>query len=177
MLWAPSSQINDVCFKKKKGFEQTSRLNVPLGRTKGRANNTRGGREKTLRGSFSNWSWFWTQKTPAVLPPLFPSLPITLTQQIKKGFHGCQEVLASCTRLWGYRDRPPRLWALCLSVSPPASLQEFRACSCVEAPLPFVQRNCTDVPFKQDLLRERLKQWCATLGGGGSVTLGDTFLS
>lgn len=32
----------------------------------------------------------------------FPSL---LVSRLKKGFHGCQEVLASCTSLWGCRDR------------------------------------------------------------------------
>lgn len=77
--------------------------------------------------------------TPSYIPSFshfLSSLPITFSRRIKKRVHGCQEVLASRTRLQGYRDIP--LLGLC---SPPfhpwssfSPLPEFTAWESREAP-------------------------------------------
>lgn len=81
--------------------------------------------------------------TPSYIPSFshfLSSLPITFSRRIKKGVHGCQEVLASRTRLQRYRDIP--LLGLC---SPPfhpwssfSPLPEFTAWESREAPYHWV---------------------------------------
>lgn len=96
--------------------------------------------------------------TPSSIPsfPRFLSpLPITFSRRIKKGLHGCQEVLASRTRLQGYRAIP--LLGLCSPPFHPWSSfsplpTRVHGIGVERGPLPFDGCNCTDVPSGSNLL-------------------------
>lgn len=110
-MLAPTFVINGVCLFFKRGFAQTPWLNAPLSKTKGCANITQGGKKKEKRNNnvriipkLGVILYMEFSGTPSSIPsfPRFLSpLPITFSRRIKKGLHGCQEVLASRTRLQG----------------------------------------------------------------------------
>lgn len=116
--------------------------------------------KKPQEDHFQTGADFVHRKLPQILSspflPRFLSFPIAFSQQIKKGFHGCQEVLASCTRLWGYRGRPPHLLR---SRFPLLPLHGSKSSVLAAKRRPPTSQSVKLHPcsFRQGLLRERTK--------------------
>lgn len=157
VMLAPTFVINGVCLFSERGFAQTPQLNAPHSKTKGCANITQGKKKEKEKKRNNNVRiipklglilYMEFSGTPTSIPSFLrflSPLPITFSRRIKKGLHGCQEVLASPTRLQGYRDIP--LLGLC---SPPfhpwssfSPLPEFTAWEPREAPYHSVVGTAT----------------------------------
>lgn len=113
--------------------------------------------------------------TPSSIPsfPRFLSpLPITFSRRIKKWLHGCQEVLASRTRLQGYRVIP--LLGLCSSPFHPWSsfspLPEFATWESRKAPY----HSCLELQrrsVKQQVIVATVEKKSTHVGGITSAFL------